>query len=102
MSAPLPGTCQTRISVSPQRTGSEASSSPTARASRYVERGGVRSNCTRLRPPTSGSIFATGWFDSTVLRLPVVTESSKRAFLAGSSKHGKKRRASAASSCVKA
>jgi hypothetical protein len=55
-----------------------------------------------LRPPPSGSIFATGLFDRTVLPVVVVTEIWNRAFIAGSSKHGKKRRASAASSWVKA
>lgn len=55
-----------------------------------------------FRPRPSGSIFSTGLFESTVLLLAVVTEGRKRAFMADSSKHGKKRRASAASSCVKA
>jgi hypothetical protein len=67
-----------------------------------VESGGVRRKCTVFLPRPSGSSFSTGWFESTVFCVAVVTERRKRAFMAGSSKHGKKRRASAASSCVKA
>ncbi len=67
-----------------------------------MESGGVGRNCTRLRPPPSGSTFATGLFERTVLPVAVVTEIWNRAFMAGSSKQGKKRRASAASSWVKA
>jgi len=102
VSASLPGTCHTRISVSPQCTGSDATSSPTASARRYVESGGVCANTTVFFPPSRGTIFSTGLLLSTVLAWAVVTERPKRAFMAGSSKHGKKRRASAASSCVKA
>ena len=62
----------------------------------------MRRKCTVFRPRPSGSIFSTGLFESTVLLVEVVTERRKRAFSAGSSKHGKKRRASAASSWVNA
>ena len=43
-----------------------------------------------------------GAFDRAVLAAAVVTEIRKRAFIAGSSKHGKNLRASVASSWVKA
>jgi hypothetical protein len=43
-----------------------------------------------------------GPFETAALRASVVSEMRKRALKHGSSKQGKKRRASAASSCVKA
>ncbi len=67
-----------------------------------MESGGVSSNTTVFRPPASGMIFSTGLLESTVCAAAVVTESRKRAFSAGSSKHGKKLRASVDSSWVKA
>ena len=69
---PLPGTCQTRIGVSPTMRTADASSGPTASASRYVESGGVFAKRTSRRPSRRGSSRSIGLFETTTSLLRAV------------------------------
>jgi hypothetical protein len=95
------GTAQTRIGVSPARRTFEPSSAPTISATRYVESGGVSAKCVVADAPLRWR-RRTGAFEIVCSPAGAVTESWKRALRSGSSKQGKKRRASAASNCVTA
>ena len=97
------GTCQVRIGTSRATAIGLASSGPTSSATRYVDSGGVGANVSRRPPRPSFSSRMTLPFDIAIAWLGTpATRSRQTALNAGSSKHGKTRRASAASNCVTA
>ena len=100
--SPLPSVPQTRIGVL-SAVPSTHENRPTAIATRYVDIFGVVENRTTcLAPPDAGVSEMTRPFEIALSRASIVSEMSKVALNAGSSKPGKARRASVASSCVTA
>ena len=99
----LPGTHQTRTGVLPTITGSVASSSPTTTATRYVDITMVSANRIVFFPGAGpGRVLTTRVFDTAASFSSTTRLTAKTALNAGSSQHGKARRASVASSWVAA
>ena len=98
----LPGTHHTRSGVGPTMTGSVASSSPTTKATRYVDILMVSAKVTARRPSSSVSSRSTAVLDTAARCGGTTRVTPKTALRAGSSQHGKPRRASVASNWVAA
>src|SRR4029450_13213071 len=98
----LPGTHQTRSGVGPTMTGSLASSSPTTKATRDGEIRIVSANAAAFLPGPAGVSPTTRVFDTATKPSAMTRVAAKTAFSAGSSQHGKHRRAPVASNWVAA
>ena len=94
---------QTRTGVRPTNTGSVASSSPTTKATRYVDMTIVSANRTAFVPGRGpGRVSRARVFDTAASFSSTTSVAAKTALNAGSSQHGKARRASVASNWVAA
>jgi hypothetical protein len=98
----LPGTAHTRSGVRPTITGGVASSSPTTKATKYVDILMVSAKRTTLRPSPNGSSDTIEVLEMATSRSGTTRVTENTALNAGSSQQGNARRASVASNWVAA
>ena len=98
----LPGTNHTRSGVFPTITGSVDSSSPTMKATRYVDIRMVSAKTTAFLPGPPGDSLTTAALEMAASPSGTTRVTPNTALQAGSSQHGKPRRASVDSNCVAA
>ena len=102
VSPSLPGTHHTRRGVALTITGSVATSSPTTKATRYVDILIESAKRTTFRPVPVGASSITLVLEIATRRSGTTSVTEKTALHAGSSQHGNARRASVASNWVAA
>ncbi len=98
----LPGTNHTRSGVLPTITGSVDSSSPTTKATRYVDIRMVSAKVTAFLPGPAGVSLWTAALEMAARPSGTTSVVPNTALNAGSSQHGKPRRASVDSNWVAA
>src|SRR4029077_16068040 len=98
----LPGTHHTRSGVGPTITGGVASSSPTTKATRWVAIRMESAKTTAFLPGPAGDSLVTRVLEIAASDSGTTRVTPNTALHAGSSQHGKPRRASVASNWVAA